>query len=201
MFRFPTRWADDDPRRVRLALLMLLSLRGTPVLYQGDEIGMANVPVAREDLRDPLGVRFAPYYEGRDAGRTPMQWRDVPGGGFTDAERPWLPLGDTAAANVEQQRGDPGSVLALCRDLIAFRREHPGFSAGDYASLPAPDGAWAWARGARHVVILNMSNAPVRLGQLEGTIRICTDRGRDHETARAGALTMSPFEALILERT
>ena len=83
MFRFPTRWAEDDPAKVRLALLMLLSLRGTPVLYQGDEIGMANVAVAHEDIRDPLGVHFYPYYEGRDAGRTPMQWRDRPGGGFT----------------------------------------------------------------------------------------------------------------------
>jgi alpha-glucosidase len=62
MFRFPTRWAEDDPLRVRLALLMLLSLRGTPVLYEGDEIGMANVALAQEDLRDPLGVRFYPYY-------------------------------------------------------------------------------------------------------------------------------------------
>ena len=68
MFRFPTRWADDDLRKVRAALLMLLSLRGTPVLYQGDEIGLANTPVAHEDMRDPLGVRYFPYYEGRDAG-------------------------------------------------------------------------------------------------------------------------------------
>ncbi|MGA7050581.1 MAG: alpha-amylase family glycosyl hydrolase, partial [Mycobacterium sp.] len=72
MFRFPTRWAEDDPAKVRLALLMLLSLRGTPVLYQGDEIGMANVTVAPDQLRDPLGVRFHPYYDGRDTGRTPM---------------------------------------------------------------------------------------------------------------------------------
>ena len=93
MFRFPTRWAEDDPAKVRLALLMLLSLRGTPVLYQGDEIAMGNVALAQEDLRDPLGVRFYPYYEGRDAARTPMQWSDRPGGGFTEAERPWLPHG------------------------------------------------------------------------------------------------------------
>ncbi len=201
MFRFPTRWAGDDPRRVRLALLMLLCLRGTPVLYQGDEIGMANVPIAREDLRDPLGVRFAPYYEGRDAGRTPMQWRDGPGGGFTDAPRPWLPLGDTAAVNVEQQRVDPGSVLALCRDLIVFRRRHPGFSLGDYATVPAPDGVWAWARGDRHVVALNMSDAPALVAQLGGTVQIGTDRARDLEPVRAGTLTMAPFEGLILERS
>ena len=87
MFRFPTRWAGDDPRKVRLALLMLLSLRGTPVLYQGDEIGLGNAKLAHEDMRDPLGVRYWPYYEGRDAGRTPMPWRDGPGGGLHRARR------------------------------------------------------------------------------------------------------------------
>ena len=185
--------------RVRVALLMLLSLRGTPVLYQGDEIGMANVAVAHDDMRDPLGVRFYPYYEGRDAGRTPMQWSDTPGGGFTGAERPWLPLGDVAAANVVAQRDDPGSVLTLCRDLIDFRRRHPEFSAGDYESLPAPEGTWAWARGDRHVVILNLSGGDVELDGIAGTVRVCTDRAREHEVL-AGPLRLPPFQGLIIER-
>ena len=100
MFRFSTRLADDDPRRFRVALLMLLSLRGTPVLYQGDEIGMGNVLVGRRRHARTTGCAFLPLLRGRDAGRTPMQWSDTPGGGFTAAERPWLPLGDVATANV-----------------------------------------------------------------------------------------------------
>ena len=89
----------DDPRQVRAALLMLLGLRGTPVLYQGDEIGLGDVAVEPPDLRDPLGVRYWPAYAGRDAMRTPMHWRDAPGGGFTDPDvTPWLPLGDTDGA-------------------------------------------------------------------------------------------------------
>ena len=157
MFRFPTRWAEDDPRRIRLALLMLLGLRGTPVLYQGDEIGMPNVAVPRDDLRDPLGVRFYPYYEGRDAGRTPMQWHDGPGGGFTAADRPWLPLGDVAACSVAAQRHDPESVLVLCRDVIAFRRRHPGFSTGGLCVAAGARGGVglearrALRRGPQHV--------------------------------------------------
>ena len=79
MFRFPTRWAGDDPRRIRAALVMLFGLRGTPVLYQGDEIGQGDTAVEPPDLRDPLGVRYWPAYAGRDAGRTPMQWSDEPG--------------------------------------------------------------------------------------------------------------------------
>jgi len=199
MFRFPTRWAEDDPRRVRLALLMLLSLRGTPVLYQGDEIGMANVTVAHEDMRDPLGVRFYPYYEGRDAGRTPMQWSDAPGGGFTAAARPWLPLGDVAAANVAAQRDDPDSVLALCRRLIDFRRCHPAFSEGDYTTLPSPEGAWVWQRGERHVVALNMSAGEVAVESMEGTVRVCTDRAREREVV-GGPLRLAPHEGFIIER-
>ncbi len=199
MFRFPTRWAEDDPAKVRLALLMLLSLRGTPVLYQGDEIGMANVKVAQEDLRDPLGVRFYPYYEGRDAGRTPMQWSDQRGGGFTEADQAWLPLGDLAAANVTTQRDDPDSVLALCRDLIAFRRRHPAFSAGDTTSLVTPDEVWAWTRGDRHVVALNMSTEELVLDDLPGTIQLATDRARDLEVV-GGALHLAAFEGMILER-
>jgi alpha-glucosidase len=200
MFRFPTRWADDDPAKVRLALLMLLSLRGTPVLYQGDEIGMGNVAVAHEDMRDPLGVRFYPYYEGRDAARTPMQWSAAAGGGFTDAAQPWLPLGDLAAANVSAQRDDPGSILAFCRDLIAFRRRHPSFSTGETTTLATPETAWAWTRGERHAVVLNMSAEDLVLPGLSGTIQVGTDRTRDLEVVEA-ELHLAPFEGLILERS
>jgi alpha-glucosidase len=199
MFRFPTRWAGGDPRQVRLALLMLLSLRGTPVLYQGDEIGMGNVTIAPEDLRDPLGVRFHPYYDGRDAGRTPMQWSDGPGGGFTLADRPWLPLGDVAAVNVAAQRDDPDSVLTLCRDVIAYRRRHPELAVGEYASLPTPEGVWAFGRGESHAVVLNMSSSVVGLAGLGGTVGLCTDRARDGEVA-GSPLRMAPYEGLILER-
>jgi alpha-glucosidase len=200
MFRFPTRWAGDDPRQVRLALLMLLSLRGTPVLYQGDEIGMGNVTVAHADMRDPLGVRFFPYYEGRDAGRTPMQWSDGAGGGFTESNRPWLPLGDVAAVNVAGQRDNPDSVLTLCRDLIAYRRRHPEFVAADYASLPAPEGMWAFGRGDIHVVVLNMSSGPLELDGVAGSVHLCTNRARDGEVV-ASPLRMAAHEGLIFERT
>ena len=114
MSRFSSRWADDDPRKIRAALVMLLCLRGTPVLYQGDEIGLGDRPVAHEDMRDPLGVRYCPAYAGRDAMRTPLPWRRGPGGGFTDPGTvPWLPVGEIAEANVEDQRSDPSSVLHL----------------------------------------------------------------------------------------
>ena len=200
MSRFATRWAGGDPRKVRVALMMLLALRGTPVLYQGDEIGLGDVAVAREQLRDPLGVKYWPAYAGRDAMRTPMHWRDVPGGGFTEPTvTPWLPLCDTAAANAEHQRTDPGSVLTFTRDLISLRKQREELRAGSYATLAAPDGVWAWRRGEKVVVALNMSDSSVELPGLAGDILIATDRSRDGESA-ADPLGLHAWDGVIVER-
>jgi alpha-glucosidase len=199
MSRFASRWADGDPRKARAALLMLLCLRGTPVLYQGDEIGLGDSPVAKDDLRDPLGVRYWPAYAGRDAMRTPMPWRDVPGGGFTDRQtRPWLPLGPTKDCNVEQQRSDPGSMLTLARDLIALRRLTPALRGGSYETMAAPEGAWAWRRGDGIVVVLNMNEHSVTLHKTRGVIRVGTDRARDGESLD-GPLTLRSWEGVVVE--
>ncbi len=98
--------------RAPVAAMMLLTLRGTPFLYFGEEIGMADVPVPRERWQDPVG---------RDPCRTPMRWEPGRRHGFTTGE-PWLPVGDQDAGNVEAQRGDPSSMLSLYRSLIWFRR-------------------------------------------------------------------------------
>lgn len=199
MSRFATRWAKDDPHKSRAAVLMLLCLRGTPVLYQGDELGLGDTPLSRDDLRDPLGVRYWPAYAGRDPMRTPMPWRDGPGAGFTDpGAKPWLPLGDVAACNVESQRTDAGSMLALTRDLISLRKQTPQLQIGPYASLPAPGGVWAWRRGDHVVVIVNLSHIDATIDGIDGHIRIGTDRGRDGESF-SGALRLRPWEALVAE--
>jgi alpha-glucosidase len=200
MSRFATRWADGDPRKARAALLMLLCLRGTPVLYQGDEIGLCDSPVARDDLRDPLGVRYWPAYAGRDAMRTPMPWRDGPGGGFTDpGVQPWLPLGDTAEVNVERQRSDPGSVLSLARDVIALRRRTPDLRTGRYESMTTPAGVWAWRRGDRVIVVLNLSEDGATVADVSGHVRIGTDRRRDGERL-PGELALGAWEGVVVER-
>jgi alpha-glucosidase len=199
MFRFPTRWAENDPAKVRAAVLMLLTLRGTPVLYQGDEIGLGNhTALIQEDMRDPLGVRYWPHYEGRDAGRTPMHWTDAPGGGFTEpGARPWLPLGDVHSYNVEDQRSDPASVLALTRDLIALRRQEPDLGTGSYRTRPAPDGVWAWSRGTGHVVLINMADQATVVPDVKGTLRLTTDRSRAGELV-PGNLELAPWEGVIV---
>ena len=182
MSRFATRWAGGDRHKARAALVMLLTLRGTPVLYQGDEIGLEDVAVAHQDMRDPLGVAYWPAYAGRDAMRTPMPWHARPGGGFTDpGARPWLPLGPTVQCNVEQQQAEPRSMLCLARDLIALRRRTPDLHTGRYDTMEAPEGVWAWRRGHRTMVALNLSDDDAVLPRTSGRICIATDRGRDGE--------------------
>jgi alpha-glucosidase len=198
MSRFATRWAKDDPLRARAALLVLLCLRGTPVLYQGDEIGLGNIPVARDDLRDPLGVRYWPYYEGRDAMRTPMPWRNTPGGGFTDPRStPWLPLGDVSTCNVESQRGDPASMLTLARDLLSLRRRTPDLQTGAYGSIQGPPGLWAWRRGDRHIVAANLTETDATLEGIVGRVCIGTNRARDGEPI-SGAVELRGWEGMVL---
>jgi alpha-glucosidase len=199
MSRFASRWAGGDPRKARTALVMLLCLRGTPVLYQGDEIGLGDIAVAQEDLRDPLGVRYWPAYHGRDAMRTPMPWRDVPGGGFTTpGARPWLPLGPTGVCNVHQQQDDPSSMLRLTRDLISLRRRIPELTAGRYEMMAAPEGVWAWRRGDRVAVVLNMSDHPATLEGIRGRIHIGTDRKRDGESF-GDIVRIGAWEGLVAE--
>jgi alpha-glucosidase len=200
MSRFPTRWAEGDPARARVAMVMLLCLRGTPVLYQGDEIGQPDSAVPHEQMRDPLGVLYWPAYDGRDAMRTPMQWRDVPGGGFTPpGVEPWLPLGDLGSCTVEAQRGDPDSILSLTRDLIALRRAEPDLRQGEYATLAATPGAWAWSRGETWVVVANMTDDQGTVEGITGTVRLGTVHRRAGE-AVTGTLRLQGWEAVVVER-
>jgi len=148
--RFPTRMAGGDERKARAALFLLLTLRGTPVLYYGDELGMPQAQVPAERERDMAG---------RDGARTPMPWN----GGWTD---PWLPL-TADVAPVATQRADGDSFLNYARGLIAQRRASPDLLDGDYETLDAPDGAWAFRRGEHTAVAVNLSDedAEVDLGE------------------------------------
>jgi alpha-glucosidase len=182
--RFTTRWCGDDEALARCALLFLVTLRGTPSLYYGDELALAEGHVARDRIRD---VADPP----RDPCRTPMPWtRD---GGWID---PWLPLEDTSR-NVEDQRSDPASTLHFTRDLIALRKELPELQAGTYAELPTPPGTWAWRRGERVIVVVNLGAEPAELEGVEGSIALATARGREGERV-VGRLRLGPAEGAIV---
>ena len=134
------------PAQARVAAMLLLTLRGTPTLYYGDELGLPDVAIPPERVQDPWEEA------GRDPVRTPMQWSAD--GGFTTVD-PWLPYGDLAL-NVEAQREDPGSMLNLHRALIALRRE---FVDEPYETLAVDDAGLVFRRG-EYVVALNLSAEP-----------------------------------------
>jgi alpha-glucosidase len=145
--------------------MMLLTLRGTPFLYYGEEIGMRNVAIPVERMQDPLARTLHPKLC-RDGERTPMCWNATPGAGFTTAA-PWLPLGpQPPGTDVESQRADRGSLLWLYRDLLALRRAHPALHRGSYRSLEAPEGILAYERRSGDEVAriaLNLGGEPSRV--------------------------------------
>jgi alpha-glucosidase len=189
--RFTTRWCGGDEQKIRCALLVLLTLRGTPILYYGDELGLEQAEVPLDAALDPVAVRLSPE-RGRDGARTPMPWTAA-GGEWRD---PWLPLGDKVR-NVEDQRDDPASTLSLCRDVLSLRRAEPMLRTGSYAPLDAPAGVWAWRRGDSAVVAVNLSDRPTALRGVEGTIRIDTERGREGERV-SGRLELRPWQGVVL---
>lgn len=147
--RLATRWAGGDERKARAALFLLLTLRGSAILYQGDELALTDGIVPADRITD---IARPP----RDPERTPMPWS----ASGEEWRAPWLPLGDTSR-NVETQEGDYGSTLEFVRSLVAWRRE-----VGDapYATLSSGRGVWAYARGEATCVV----NLTVRRATYDG---------------------------------
>jgi alpha-glucosidase len=168
---FPRIATRVGPRRVRLLHMLLLTLRGTPTWYYGDELGLPNavVPASKVTIPDPqaaLGTALD-----RLPVRSPMQWSPGPNAGFSEAE-PWLPLAsDDPAMTVEAQREDPDSLLNLFRSLVRLRKETPALAVGSYRTLPAPNGVFSFERshpdGAVQVH-LNFSEEPREVDVLKG---------------------------------
>jgi alpha-glucosidase len=165
--RFPTRLCGGDDAKTKAALLFLLTLRGTPVLYYGDELGMRQVEIPPERTLD---------VHDRDGARTPMPWGDV------DWRDPRLPLG-TNTPTVSVQREDTGSVLTFCRDLLRLRRAHADLTAGSYAELGRDGGVLSWRRGEQIAVAVNLSEEGGE-SKLEGDVLLSTRGSRRAPDAR-----------------
>ncbi len=147
--RVASRWAaaGEPPSRIApVFLALLLMLRGTIFLYQGEELGLPQSDVSREDLRDPEAINHFPHGQGRDGARTPMPWDDTVHAGFSTGT-PWLPVDPRHhALSVARQQGDPGSLLALTQRLLALRRSLPGFAASSIAWIDAAPPVLAFDR-------------------------------------------------------
>jgi alpha-glucosidase len=161
--RVASRVGQDQ---LRVAAMLLLTLRGTPTLYYGDEIGMRQVPISSDQVRDPFEKNVPGIGVGRDGCRTPMQWDATANAGFS-AVTPWLPLAsDFMQENVVNLDADTESILNLHRELIKLRKQMPALTSGDYVPLAAEGDVLLYRRvsGDESVVIaLNLGAEPVSL--------------------------------------
>ncbi len=195
--RFPTRWAGGDERKIRCAMMMLMTLEGTPVLYYGDELGMPDTFVPPWKMKDPVGRRFWPLNPGRDRARTPMPWRDAAGAGFTKrGVRPWLPFGDLSrSVSLQERRKD--STLKYTRDLISVRKQSDDLKFGWYETIHTDSPVWMWRRGDGTIVAINMSDMPSDTNGIFGQVLIGTARRLDGRNLN-GMLHLEPWEGAIV---
>jgi len=174
---YPRIAAKLGEAQARVAAMLLLTLRGTPTLYQGDELGIGKVEIPPDRLRDPKELREPGIGLGRDPSRTPMAWDGTPHAGFSTTE-PWLPLHeDWPTRNVEAQERDPGSMLSLYRDLLRLRRAEASLAIGSFALIEGGDNILAYERqhgDARLLVALNLSATERRFDLPKGAPLLST---------------------------
>jgi alpha-glucosidase len=129
------RNTKDKEKKARILAVLLLTLKGTPFIYYGEEIGMENSKIGRNEIKDPLGKKFWPLFSGRDKARLPMQWNDQLNGGFSIGN-PWLSPSKTyKTKNIDLQKNDPDSILSFHRKLISLRKQYVSLSKGEWAPL------------------------------------------------------------------
>lgn len=206
--RVATRWFSDEEdrasveRKIRCALAIIFSLRGTPVLYYGDEIAMEDVAVPNDALLDPCGIRALAGDElqnGRDPERTPMQWNDSPGAGFTtQGAIPWLPIGDTARISVAAQREDDSSVLNYCHTLIRVRRDNQDLHLGSYEALDSIPGVWLWKRGETILAAVNTNDVEISVELPFSALELLRSAGTDLSPTPATTVRVGVNECVLL---
>jgi alpha-glucosidase len=205
--RHVSRWTPPgaDPGRVaKLAAALIVSLRGSICIYQGEELGLLEADIAYEDLQDPYGIRFWPGFKGRDGCRTPMPWdAGRKNAGFSKARKTWLPVpAGHAEAAVSVQRRDPNSVMTAYRAMLAFRRALPPLVEGSVEVLEAGEAVLALARRSGSDTVLcvfNLATKPARwtaprdLGEL--AVLEAIDLGA---SLRARTVSLPPLSAVFL---
>jgi len=187
--------------RGKICAALLLTLRGTPFLYCGEELGMTNRWWPRKQVQDPLGKKAWPIYQGRDASRTPMLWTPGPGAGFTTGE-PWLAIDPQAdRLCVETARREPTSLFNFYRRLIWLRRQTPALQVGEYQAVgePRPD-CYLFRRTTTDssvLVALNFTDGFLGVSEkMEGKVLLSS---ADRPASMKGQAVLAPYEVLLIE--
>jgi alpha-glucosidase len=200
---------NDEIAKVMAALY--LTLRGTPVMYYGEEIGMKTTPPTRkEDVKDPIGRAGWPNEKGRDGERTPMQWNSNTNAGFS-SKTPWLPVPPTYKTyNVESEAKDPNSILNMYKKLLAVRHANQALLDGAYTALNESDAdVMSYLRsykGKAVLVALNMSASPKKAkfdlaGQGFASASLTSLVSTPKSAAKGGEVSLEPFGVFIGEVT
>ncbi|WP_289032345.1 alpha-glucosidase family protein [uncultured Roseibium sp.] len=199
--RVATRWGEgaELDRFSVLATALVTSLRGTPCLYQGEELGLTEAEVPFEKLQDPYGIRFWPKFKGRDGCRTPMPWSSDAGGGFTTGS-PWLPLpAEHLARSVDEQQTHDGSVLSKVKTFLSWRREQMPLLKGDIRFLDSAGETLVFIRRQDNEAILcafNLADEAIDLDWPDSPLEVLSGSGFSG-TAEAGKLSLPGLDALF----
>ncbi|MBK7213613.1 MAG: alpha-glucosidase [Bacteroidales bacterium] len=196
-------WFREE--KAKLIATLLLTLKGTPVLYYGDEIGMRNTSLRFSELQDPTGKKYWPFYKGRDRARTPMQWNRDLHAGFSKV-KPWIPLNpDYLQRNIESQSESEKSLLTFYRKLIKVRKEYLPLQMGNWIpQIEGENGIMAYSRVYENeclLIVLNFRNyykSPVFSEDAQVKVLISTHRNTE-ETTHLNILRLFPFEGTIFQ--
>jgi alpha-glucosidase len=191
-------------KKARIMAVMMLTLKGTPFIYYGDEIGMRNSNIRRKELVDPFGKKYWPFYKGRDRSRTPMQWNSNKYAGFSDS-KPWLPVNpDFGQRNVLLQQKDENSLINQYIELIRIRKHYKVLQSGEWMPvITGVSGVLAYIRydmGNRIIIILNFKAIKRKVNlEEELSLSVIYSTHRYPGTSLNSIhLTLYPFEAVIL---
>ena len=201
--RHITRWGLSDAA-ARAYTTLLMCLRGSVCLYQGEELGLPEADIAFDDLQDPYGIEFWPKFKGRDGCRTPMVWEaDNRLGGFSSAAKAWLPVpAEHLGRAVSRQATDPASMMAHYRAALALRRAHPVLRTGTMTPLVAQGDVVRFMRqdGVETLFCaVNLGDAPADVALPEGAWT-ATGAGLDLAPVQGGTARLGPWQACLARR-
>lgn len=193
----------QKPGYQQMLLCLILCLRGTPILYYGDELDVPEYPVTREELQDPYGINLWPEVIGRDGCRTPFPWSSKESQqGFNDGARPWLPA--KAPRTLDQAEQDPQSTLHVMREMLRIRKHSPALQIGGFEVLDSDPALYAFTRQTPEAtvwVVANFSGHPQSMPLPESAVENITPNAmRQRGEVHSGAVTLPPYGLFIGQR-